>query len=246
MRLRTLILLTALALAGCATSAPPPAAPPAARQAPETFTRQITVSGHYLLYLPKNYDRQQEPWPLLLFLHGAGERGDDLELVKKHGPPKLIEAGRDFPFVVVSPQAPAEQWWSVPFLDALLQEVTATYRVDTDRIYVTGLSMGGFGTWDLAMAFPDRFAAIAPVCGGGNAYAVCVIKHLPTWNFHGAKDAVVPLARSQEMVDALQRCSGDVRFTIYPDAGHDAWTETYDNPALYEWLLAHRRQPRQE
>ncbi len=182
----------------------------------------------------------------MLFLHGAGERGDDLELVKKHGPPKLIEAGQDFPFIVVSPQAPAEQWWSTVFLDALLQEITATYRVDMDRVYATGLSMGGFGTWDLAMTFPDRFAAIAPICGGGNAYSVCVIKDLPIWNFHGAKDPVVPLARSQEMVDALQRCSGDVRFTIYPDAGHDAWTETYDNPALYEWLLAHRRQPRQE
>jgi predicted peptidase len=100
--------------------------------------------------------------------------------------------------------------------------------------------MGGFGTWDVAMAFPDRFAAIAPICGGAAAYNACVLKDVPVWTFHGAKDTVVAIERSQEMVDALEKCGGDVKFTIYPEAGHDAWTETYNNPDLYDWLLQHQ------
>ncbi len=121
----------------------------------------------YLLYLPEGYAEQEASWPLLLFLHGAGERGDSLDLVNVHGPPKLIEQGQGFPFIVVSPQCPVEQRWSVKTLDKLLNDIAAQYRVDEDRIYVTGLSMGGFGTWNLAARFPHRFAAIAPICGGG-------------------------------------------------------------------------------
>ena len=196
----------------------------------------------YLTSLPEDYEAQPEnSWPLMLFLHGAGERGSDLDLVKKHGPPKLIEQGHAFPFIVVSPQCPKGEGWSVEALDRLLNEVSETHRVDADRVYVTGLSMGGFGTWDLAIAYPDRFAAVAPICGGGDPSEVCAIKHLPVWNFHGAQDKTVPLERSQEMVDALERCGGDVTFTVYPEAGHDSWTETYDNPELYDWLLRHRR-----
>ena len=192
-------------------------------------------------YLPEGYAEQQEPWPLLLFLHGAGERGDSLALVNVHGPPKLIEEGQGFPFIVVSPQCPEDQWWSVKTLDKLLNDIVAQYRVDEDRIYVTGLSLGGYGTWDLAARFPNRFAAIAPICGGGEPSRACRFKHLPVWAFHGAQDEVVPLERSQEMVDALQQCGSDARLTTYSDAGHDSWTETYDNPELYEWLLSHRR-----
>ncbi len=121
----------------------------------------------YLLYLPEGYAEQEASWPLLLFLHGAGERGDSLALVNVHGPPKLIEQGQGFPFIVVSPQCPEDQRWSVKTLDKLLNDIVAQYRVDEDRIYVTGLSMGGFGTWNLAARFPHRFAAIAPICGGG-------------------------------------------------------------------------------
>ncbi len=200
----------------------------------------------YLLYLPEGYAEQPEPCPLLLFLHGAGERGDSLALVNVHGPPKLIDEGQGFPFIVVSPQCPEDQRWSVKRLDKLLNDIVAQYRIDEDLIYITGLSLGGYGTWDVAARFPNRFAAIAPICGGGEPSRACRFKHLPVWAFHGAQDEVVPLERSQEMIDALHQCGSDARLTTYPDAGHDSWTETYDNPELYQWFLSHRRQAVEE
>ncbi|MCB0264904.1 MAG: prolyl oligopeptidase family serine peptidase [Calditrichaeota bacterium] len=201
----------------------------------------MTVAGEYLLYLPQNYETSKDKWPLMLFLHGAGERGDDLEKVKVHGPPKLVANGKEFPFVLVSPQCPEGMWWSTDVLDALLNEITENYNIDENRIYVTGLSMGGFGTWALAEKYPHRFAAIAPVCGGGDPAAVPTFSHLPVWVFHGAKDNVVPIDRSEAMVNELKKNGADVQFTVYPEAGHDSWTETYDNPALYEWFLKQRR-----
>ncbi len=208
--------------------------------------KQITkkVSLKYLLYLPKGYgEKKDQKWPLMLFLHGAGERGDDLSLVKKHGPPKLIDQGKEFPFIVVSPQCPINSWWpeQVDALTALLDEVQSKYAVDADRVYLTGLSMGGFGTWTLASRYPERFAAIAPICGGGDRYLVSRLKNVPAWVFHGEKDTTVPLQASKDMVDALKRAGGNVQFTTYPEAGHDSWTETYNNPKLYEWFLSHHR-----
>jgi predicted peptidase len=213
------------------------------RQEAAKLEKQIPVELDYLLYLPKDYDAKDE-WPLLVFLHGAGERGDDLELVKKHGPPKLIENGKDLPFIVVSPQCPSGQWWtSKPLeLTALIDEIVATRKVDESRIYLTGLSMGGFGTWMLAAYTPQRFAAVVPICGGGEVLATQALGHMPTWVFHGAKDPVVPLKRSQDMVDALERVNKQVKFTVYPDALHDSWTETYNNPELYTWLLEQQRE----
>jgi predicted peptidase len=210
-------------------------------QSSQQLDTQVDVQLSYLLALPEDYD-QQESWPLLLFLHGAGERGDDLEMVKKHGPPKLISGGKEFPFIVVSPQCRENVWWEPIELTALLDEIIKTHKVDEDRIYVTGLSMGGFGTWRLGAYAPQRFAAIAPICGGGEGYWARRFPHLPTWVFHGAKDKGVPLERSQEMVDAIKKNGGEPKFTIYPEAGHDSWTETYDNPEFYEWLLAQKRQ----
>lgn len=201
---------------------------------------QVQVQLGYLLYLPKDYEKK-ESWPLMLFLHGAGERGDDLELVKKHGPPKLIAAGKEFPFIVVSPQCPKGKWWEPIELLALLDEISDKYKVAPDRIYVTGLSMGGFGSWRLAFYAPERLAAIAPICGGGETYWTKEFAHLPVWAFHGAKDTGVPLERSQAMVDALKKNGGDPKLTVYPEAGHDSWTATYDNPEFYEWLLAQKR-----
>jgi len=200
----------------------------------------ISVRLDYLLYLPENYDTQ-ESWPLLLFLHGGGERGDDLELVKRHGPPKLIEEGKSFPFVVVSPQCPKDKWWQPLELTALLDEIVAGHKIDEDRIYVTGLSMGGFGSWSLAAHTPNRFAAIVPVCGGGEVYWTRSFPQLPVWMFHGAKDVLVPLERSQEMNEAMKSEGGDAQLTVYPETGHDAWKETYANPQLYEWLLQQNR-----
>lgn len=179
---------------------------------------------------------------MLVFLHGRGERGDNIELVKKHGPPKIVESKKDFPFIVLSPQCPLDQSWSsVPVID-LIDEIVSKYRVDSDRIYLTGLSMGGFGTWDIATRYPYRFAAIAPICGGGNPAAAGLLRHLPIWVFHGAKDNTVPLSRSQEMVEALREVDGNVKFTVYPEVGHDSWTVTYDNSKLYQWFLKHKRQ----
>lgn len=236
------VFAVSLFLAGCSADSRRPL--PAARQHVQELDKNVThrVDCRYLLYLPDGYaDSKEERWPLMLFLHGAGERGDDIEKVKVHGPPKLIAQGKSFPFIVVSPQCPEGEWWSSEVLDALLREVESRYRVDADRVYVTGLSMGGFGTWNLALAYPDRFAAIAPVCGGGMPLLAPRIKDLPVWVFHGAKDEVVPIQESQRMVEALKRCGGNVKFTVYPDAGHDSWTDTYDNPALYEWFLRNRR-----
>jgi len=211
-----------------------------ASQKAEKLEAQVKVQMDYLIYLPKDYDKQ-EALPLLLFLHGSGERGNDLELVKKHGPPMLIAAGKNFPFIVVSPQCPSGQWWEPIELSALLDSIIKKHKVDEQRIYVTGLSMGGFGSWRLAFHSPERFAAIAPICGGGEKYWVERFRHLPVWAFHGAKDTGVPLKRSQVMVDELKRLGGNPQLTIYPNAGHNAWTETYNNPKFYEWLLQQKR-----
>jgi predicted peptidase len=193
-------------------------------------------SLNYLLYLPKDYSNEKA-YPLVLFLHGAGERGSSIEKVKMHGPPKLIAEGKDFPFILVSPQCPLNERWDVEQLSELLDYIEEEYNVDENRIYITGLSMGGYGAWKMAQSFPDRFAAIVPICGGGDFSNACVIKHLPVWTFHGAKDRVVFLQESERMVNALKRCNGNVRFTVYPDATHDSWTETYNNPEVFEWML---------
>lgn len=206
------------------------------------YEREITrtISVDYWIYFPREYDRDSRLWPLLLYLHGAGERGD-LEKAKKHGPPKRITAGGEFPFLVLTPSCPAEEWWQPDVLEHLLEDVCSTHRVDQDRVYGTGLSMGGFGIWAMAITFPRRFAAIAPICGGGSPYMAQRIAHLPVWVFHGGKDPVVPLYESQRMVDALKHVGGDVRLTLYPDGEHDVWTRTYDNPELYDWMTAQRR-----
>lgn len=214
-----------------------------------TFERDVVLKIRldYLRYLPKQYGAEPgKKWPLILFLHGAGERGCDLELLKKHGIPKVVEE-MDLPFITLSPQCPEVHWWSdyLSVLDDLVSTTIDTYNVDPQRVYLTGLSMGGFGTWHLAAEYPQRFAAITPICGGGPwQYGfpdrVSEIRHIPAWVFHGAKDDVVPVEASQEMVDKLTSCGGDVSFTIYPEAKHDSWTETYNNPALYEWFLQHK------
>jgi predicted peptidase len=214
------------------------------KQISKVFSKKITkvVDCNYLLYLPADYGKTRQTWPLIMFLHGAGERGENLEVVKKHGPPKLIEQGRSFDFIIVSPQCPNDIWWpeQIDVLISLIDDIETNYRVDTDRVYLTGLSMGGFGTWTLAERYPQRFAAIAPICGGSERYEASRLKTVPIWAFHGAKDKVVPVEKSKEMVDAVNAAGGNAKLTIYPDAEHDSWTATYDNPALYEWLLSHK------
>jgi len=216
-------------------------------QSVHKLNKKVDLTLDYLLYLPSGYE-SKSAWPLILFLHGAGERGDDIEKVKENGLPELIEQGKAFPFIIVSPQCPAgDAWvWKLKSLSKLIDEIAAQYKVDQDRIYVTGLSMGGFGTWALAAYNPERFAAIIPICGGGELTSVPRLKRLPVWAFHGAKDDIVPIERSREMVDALTKAQGTAKLTVYPELGHDSWTATYDNPEVYKWLLEQKRLHREK
>ncbi len=222
-------------------------------QQARTLKRRITktATSEYLIYLPKEYNaRSKTRWPLMLFLHGAGERGTNLSKVAAHGPPKLVRQARDFPFIIVSPQCPANQRWDNDVLLALLDEIEEKYNADKSRVYLTGLSMGGYGAWSLGLTHPERFAAIAPICGGGDLIVllladpkkVSALKTMGVWAFHGGRDPVVPVLESERMVDALRKTGcKDVELTVYPEAQHDSWTETYSNPKLYDWFLAHQR-----
>ena len=222
------------ALACCLALA---ADPTAGTQTPAHLDVQVPVHLDYLLYLPADYEKQPS-WPLILFLHGAGERGSDLEMLKKQALPKSIASGKQYPFIIVSPQCPKDKFWEPFELIALLDAVSAKYHVDQDRVYLTGLSMGGFGSWRLAAYAPERFAAMAPICGGGEIVLARRLKSLPIWAFHGAKDPVVPVDMSERMVDAVNAKGGQAKLTIYPEAMHDSWTESYANPELYEWFLS--------
>jgi predicted peptidase len=219
----------------------------------ESLKYETKRSGaiRYLLSLPREYDAKGgKHWPLMLFLHGAGERGTNLQRVAIHGPPKLVKAGTNFPFILVAPQCPEGRRWESESLLQLLNHIAKNYAVDERRVYLTGLSMGGYGTWKLGVTHPEKFAALVPICGGGETIDVLLagreqgaaLKTLGVWAFHGAKDPVVPLDESQRMVNALKRAGvEEVKLTVYPEAQHDSWTETYANPALYEWLLQHQR-----
>lgn len=201
---------------------------------------KLEVEYQYLESLPEGYE-DQEKWPLVLFLHGAGERGDNLEKLKIHGPPMQASQGRKFPFIMIAPQCPAEKWWFPNELSLFLDQIEKQYKVDPDRIYVTGLSMGGYGTWALASYDPKRFAAIVPICGGGIPSYTKYFPHLPVWAFHGDQDSVVPLYKSEEMIEALKKNGGDGRLTVYEGVQHNSWTATYDNPEVYKWMLKQRR-----
>ena len=205
-------------------------------------SQKFIEETNYLLAMPEGYDSDTTSrWPLLVFLHGSGEAGNDIEKVKMHGPPKLIAAGKKFPFIVVSPQAKPRYGWDPENLYRLISSIKQNFRVDAARVYLTGLSMGGFGTWALAIKHPEEFAAIVPICGGGDTTDAWKLRNIPVWCFHGALDDVVPPIRDQVMVDAVKRYNNNVRFTIYPDANHNSWDRTYDNDSMYQWLLAQRK-----
>lgn len=211
-------------------------------QSPTDTTQKL----NFLLFLPNDYGQDEKKWPLLIFLHGAGECGDNLDLVKIHGPPKLVEQRPgDFPFIVASPQVtkfdgPLVERWETRQLSQFLDHLQATFAVDTDRVYLTGLSMGGFGTFRWAAHEPQRFAAIVPICGGGWQHYGKYLKDIPTWIFHGDRDDGVPLMFSQVMAEAIRKEGGEPKLTIYEGVGHDSWTATYNNPEVYRWLLSHK------
>jgi predicted peptidase len=217
-----------------------------------SIERKQVLAADYLLSLPPGYGADTtKRWPLILFLHGAGERGTNLNIVAKHGPTKIEAAKNNF--IIVSPQCPDGKIWSNDLLLALLDDIEKRYAVDTKRVYLTGLSMGGFGTWNLGLSHPERFAAIAPVCGGGQTIQITLAqyfdaatmanyKRMGIWAFHGGKDTTVTPDESEHMVGALKKAGcTDVKLTIYPEAQHDSWTKTYANPELFTWFLEHTR-----
>lgn len=193
---------------------------------------------HYLAYLPQQYDSvKHKQWPLVIYLHGKSACGKDLSKVSRYGLPFFMDRGMHIDAVAVAPQCPAgKNWTSEDWLTPFLKEVTKKYHIDTDRIYLTGMSLGGFGTWDLAIKYPHLFAAIVPLCGGGRPQMVCAIKDLPTWVIHGDMDEQVPIQRSEEMVEALRKCGGNPKFTVLKGYPHDIH-RTYSDENLYKWML---------
>lgn len=197
----------------------------------------------YLIYLPKDYDAKSgKKWPVLFFLHGSGERGTDINKVKIHGPPRLINEGQDFPFIVISPQLPEKLLWDVGRLDATMKHAFKGLKTDKSRIYLTGLSLGGMGTWAWAGTHTKLFAAIIPVCGMVNPVEASKFVNTPVWGFHGAKDDVVPFQGTSFILSDIKIAGNqNAKITLYPEANHDSWTQTYANPEIYEWLLKFKR-----
>ncbi|KEZ54533.1 prolyl oligopeptidase family serine peptidase [Metabacillus sp. JX24] len=209
----------------------------------KTITKKIEAKLSYLLKLPEGYEEGTGEVPLVLFLHGAGERGTNPEDVRKIGLPEVADR-EDFPFILLAPQCPVStarrsNW--IMELDgaaALLEEVVETYRVDKNRIYLTGMSMGAYGAFELAGRMPETFAALAAVCGGGCPEKAGLLKEIPVWIFHGEDDDVIPIKESLDMVNALQQAGGNVAFTSYPGVKHDSWVQAYNDPELYNWMLS--------
>lgn len=201
------------------------------------------VSLRFLIHLPVVEPvTPEQQFPLILFLHGAGERGDNLNVLRDLGPLGYAARTSNFPFIVLAPQCPLGTDWSHHALIALLDHIQSHYPVDAERVYITGYSMGGHGTWDTAFRHSERFAAVAPLCGRVIPLLCGALYRHPIWVFHGAKDDVVPIAHSNEIVDVLRGMGNErVRYTVYDDLGHDIWTTVYAQPALYDWFLEHHR-----
>lgn len=234
------VLLASLVLASCTLAED-------ARFTAHSFTTEVTlkVGNKYLLTLPEGYDpKGSKVWPLLVFLHGAGERGENLELLKKHGPPKLIAAGRKFEAIVACPQVTDGDKWNPHGVKGLVDAIKKDHKVDASRVYLTGISMGGFGTFDTITEYPDVFAAAIPICGGAGVGVVKfgALKNFPIWIFHGTKDQAVPVTYSESAYAWFKRVgSPNAKITIYPEASHDCWTETYNNPEVWKWLFEQKR-----
>lgn len=200
----------------------------------------------YYDYLLMSYGRPTTGRPVLLFLHGSGERGKDLLPVTIHGPAQHPELMNQTDMVLISPLCPRGEWWSTGRLYQFLEVVINRHQLNPRQVYVTGLSMGGFATWDLAIQYPDWIKGIAPVCGGGLVEKACEMKMVPIWAFHGEKDPIVPADTSRLMVHRVQQCGGHAKLTIYPDLEHDSWTTTYANPELYQWFISLRNKNRKK
>lgn len=270
----------------------------ATAQEPQLIRKQhysptLDTEREYWLYLPRGFRQDgQEKWPILMFLHGGGERGNQIELVLRHGPIKeVVLKRRDLPFIIIAPQmpefseeeqkkqeaerakreaepkeeeddderlsllsrptgkpwkwgplGPPEGWHAIQGdLLQMVDNAIAEYQGDPDRVYLTGLSYGGFGTWYMATHHPQRWAAVAPICGAGENDLVHRIGQLPVWLFQGGRDTVVLAEWSLATADALDEAGGNVRVTVHEELGHDSWTRPYAGQELYDWFLSHRR-----
>jgi predicted peptidase len=200
---------------------------------------------NYLLYLPQKYYTTLQTFPLVIYLGGGSQRGSDLNKLKTYGLPYYIAQGHKYDFIVASPQCPADKYWTTEnWFDSLYLDLQSKYRIDTSRIYVTGISIGGFGTWQVAMDNPDRFAAIAPLCGGVNdsdTVSICKIKGLPIWTFHGSADDLISIHETERVVNTLKACNSAVQFTRLEDEGHGI-QYLYKDDQIFNWLLQHSRQ----
>lgn len=216
-------------------------------------TANPPVDGRYALYVPKAHSN--EPLPLLIYLHGKGERGDspeELTYVRGSGPLQYIDAGHELPFIIVAPQLSKHaEYWDIPFVNAVIKDVQSKYNIDESRLYLTGNSMGGYGTWYLGLSYPTRFAALAPIAGGDifqynipgigdDITTLCKLSKTPIWVAHGQFDTVVPIAEADRLVQQLNRCHANVKYSVFEDLAHVMWDELYQNEQFYQWLLAQK------
>ena len=212
------------------------------------YTKHQWDGGHhfhfqYVKYLPKDFDPNKK-YPLVFFLHGAGERGDDLDVACRHGFMKYVrEEGKEYPFIFIAPQCPAEKYWACyteslfAFLDFICEELP----IDRDRIYLTGLSMGGTGSFMLAMAEPERFAALVPVCGSGIIWYAEKLLNFPVYMYHGDCDDTVPVQESVNMLAKINEKGGNAQLKICYGVRHNAWDYAYSGDELTKWLMAQKK-----
>ncbi|MDZ7605746.1 MAG: PHB depolymerase family esterase [Cyclobacteriaceae bacterium] len=200
----------------------------------------------YLLYEPLGGEvNNAEKLPLLLFLHGGGESGNNIELVKRHGPPQLVDHGMQFPFYILSPQnQETTRFWDESIVICLLDSIINTYPIDTARIYIAGISRGAYGAWRLVIQYSDKFAALIAISGSAPSPYAKWIGQLPIWAFHGIDDPVIPVSETKQMVKSLKKCGYNPKMTLYKKTGHDAWTRTFSNPEVFEWMLRQKKQPK--
>lgn len=231
----------------CAADEKPAPGKQVAQSLEVTDSKGGKITLHYWLSLPPDSEKKPDGgWPVMFFMHGAGERGANLDVVKKHGPPKLVGKTNELnKFIIVSPQWPdPKSWWDTAALKGLIDNTLTTQPVDKDRVILTGLSMGGFATWSLLAAYPDLAAAAVPVCGGGDPSKAASYKDVPIHCYHGAKDNVVAQKKSDDMIEALKKAGGKPEYTIFPDAAHDSWTAAYGDAKLFQWMLEQKRPAR--
>lgn len=258
MKRRLLVLLISFAMTELSAALLYAQTPPSEALSAESFKSADGQVLNYRLLVPPKIE-ESEKYPLVIFLHGAGERGSDNAAQLKHGVGDFVRHQKDYPCFLVAPQCPeGKRWvevdWSAATHDlpekpgdqmamvkALIDQMVDEKPIDADRIYITGLSMGGYGTWDAISRYPDLFAAAAPICGGGDPKHAKTIKDIPIWCFHGDQDQAVKVERSRAMIEAIKDAGGEPKYTEYPGVGHDSWTQSYKNDEFFAWLFAQKK-----